>query len=314
LLDDLNADNLFENVIGNGSDIITDPNETKDYEINVNFHRRPQLIIQGTYDLNGLPEDWPEFAERILDFIRFYGIGEVLDPSIYGKAKRKAGDYIFCSVEFEEDGKSYYYLTEDDTLSVGDLVYVPVGKDDRTGIVEIVNIEYFSKEEVPFSLDKVKSIIRKCTEDDFKQSVETGEGEDRNIKLDNTCYVLAEEPLKNISPVDIRLWLQSNTTEEDLARAFSQVHNQTGWLMHDLDDAESSELEKTYEGWQKLETELYAAIVSIMDTENPQDTELRKQAGKGIHYIVTPFMLRNGYKDGGGWWISKKTDLKSFKA
>ena len=40
-----------------------------------------------------------------------------------------------------------------------------------TAIVEIVNIEYFPEDKVPFSLDKVKSIIRKCTDDDFDPPV-----------------------------------------------------------------------------------------------------------------------------------------------
>lgn len=172
LLDDLDADSLFEHITGNDPDVITDPNETKDYEITVAFHKRRQLTISGTYDKNGLPEDWPELAESILDFMRFYGIGEILDPSVYMKAKRKTTDYIFCSVEFDEGSKSYYYLSEDDMLSIGDLVFVPVGKDGRTAIVEIVNIEYFPEDKVPFPLDKVKRILRKCTNEDFDTPVQ----------------------------------------------------------------------------------------------------------------------------------------------
>ena len=39
----------------------------------------------GSYDKNGLPEDFADFAETVFDFIRFYGLGEILDPSVYGK-------------------------------------------------------------------------------------------------------------------------------------------------------------------------------------------------------------------------------------
>lgn len=183
-LDDLDADRLFEHITGNDPDVVIDPNETKDYEMTVDFNKRPQLVIRGTYDRNGLPEDWPEFAERIWDFKRFYGLGEILDPSVYMKAKRKVGDYIFCSVEFDEGGKSYYYLTEDDTLSIGDFVFVPVGKDGRAAIVEIVNIEYFPEEKVPFPLDKVKRIIRKCMDEDFNNPTEAVSQENENIELD----------------------------------------------------------------------------------------------------------------------------------
>ena len=172
LLDDLDVNGLFAHTVGNGPDVVTNPNETKDYEITVNFQQRPQLTIRGSYDKNGLPEDWPGLAERILDFIRFYGIGEILDPSVYGKARRKIGDYIFCSVEFEDGGKSYYYLTEDDTLSAGDMVVVPAGKEEHTAIAEIIDIGYFPADKVPFPLDKVKRIIRKCTDEDFNGPIE----------------------------------------------------------------------------------------------------------------------------------------------
>lgn len=87
------------------------------------------------------------------------------------KAKRKTNDYIFCSVEFSESGKSYYYTTEDDALEIGDDVLVPVGNDGHTAIVRIVNVEYFPEDKVPFPLDKVKSIIGKCTDDELNPPI-----------------------------------------------------------------------------------------------------------------------------------------------
>lgn len=174
LLDNLDANSLFSHITGNGPDVVSDPDETRDYEITVDFQRRPQFVICGTYDKNGLPEDWPEFAEHIWDFIRFYGLGEILAPSTYGKIRRKIGDYIFCSVEFGSGGKSYYYLTEDDALSVDDLVIVPVGKDGHTATARIVDIEYFQEDKVPFPLDKVKRIIRKCAPEDLKEQEQNG--------------------------------------------------------------------------------------------------------------------------------------------
>ncbi|HOJ12192.1 MAG TPA: hypothetical protein PK733_16605 [Clostridiales bacterium] len=66
---------------------------------------------------------------------------------------------MFCSVEFTEGGKSYYYISDDDTIEVGDLVIVPVGKDEHTATVEVVNIEYFSEEKAPFPIEKAKHII-----------------------------------------------------------------------------------------------------------------------------------------------------------
>ena len=74
--------------------------------------------IAGSYDKNGLPEDFADFAETVFDFIRFYGLGEILDPAVYGKVKRRKSEYTFCSVTFDEGYKSYYYLTDEDRKSV----------------------------------------------------------------------------------------------------------------------------------------------------------------------------------------------------
>ena len=55
--------------------------------------------------------------------------------------------------------------------------------------------------------------------------------------------------------------------------------------------------------WKTLDSELCSRIISILENENLEDSPLRKQEGKGTHYVVTPFMLRNGYIDGAGWWV-----------
>ncbi|MEG2686583.1 MAG: hypothetical protein RR954_05615 [Christensenellaceae bacterium] len=181
LLNHFDAQNPFGEIQGNPPDAIDDPNETKDYTITIYFQRRLPIVLKGSYDKNDLPENWSELMSSIRSFMRYYDIGEILDSYVYTKVKRRINDYIFCSVEFEDCGKSYYYLTNDDTLIVGDLVVVPVGNKERTSIVEIVDIEYFSENNVPFPLDEVKHILRKCTSDDFEQSVPKPNDKDTDI-------------------------------------------------------------------------------------------------------------------------------------
>ncbi len=177
LLDDFDADYFFRNIQGNPDDVVETPNETKDYIITIDFEKSPQRIIKGTYDRNGLPDDFEEFAETVFDFIRFYGLGEILDPSVFGKQKRRRSDYIFCSVEFEDGYKTYYYLTDDESIKIGDLVLVPAGKDNNEAVVEVVDIEYFNEETAPMPIDKIKYVIRKSEDDDFANSDMEREGE-----------------------------------------------------------------------------------------------------------------------------------------
>ena len=71
-------------------------------------------------DKLGLPDEYPEFIEKIYDFMSFYGIGELFERKSYEKTKRTSMDYIFCDVEFDPGGKTYCYLADDDSYEVGD--------------------------------------------------------------------------------------------------------------------------------------------------------------------------------------------------
>lgn len=164
MLESFDAEELFSYTKGNPDDVIETPNETKDYAITVEYKKKPSLTITGSFDKDGLPEDFAEFAETVFGFIRFYGVGEIISPSIYGKKKRRKSEYIFCSVIFEQGQKSYYYLTDDDSIRIGDIVIVPAGEDNHEAFVKVVNIEYFSEENAPMPVKKIKQIIRKCAE------------------------------------------------------------------------------------------------------------------------------------------------------
>jgi len=167
LLDDIDADELFGEIEGNPEDVVDTPLESNDYTITVDFKKGPQRVFQGTYDKKALPEFWGDFADAVWQFIRFYGWGEMLDPSVYEKVRRRKQDYIYCSVEFDEGYKSYYYIADEDSISVDDYVVVPVGKDNHHSVAKVVKVEFFSEEDVPLPLDRTKHIIRKCNDDDF---------------------------------------------------------------------------------------------------------------------------------------------------
>ena len=156
----------FTNIEGDPSDVIDIPNEIQEYKITIDYEKKPQRIIEGSYDKNGLPDDFSGFIETVDSFVHLYDRGEIFDPFIYGKVKRRQSDYIFCSVIFNKGYKPYYYLTDDEAIKVGDFVVVPVGKNYREEIVEVVEIEYFSEENAPRPIEKTKKILRKYIYED----------------------------------------------------------------------------------------------------------------------------------------------------
>ncbi|WP_217587963.1 hypothetical protein [Lentibacillus saliphilus] len=164
-LDDLDAECLFEDIKGSSLGA-EDPNEKRTYIITLDFKNNPQRVIEGSFDKNGLPEDWSEFAEDLSNFLSAYKHGDIFNRSIYSKAKRQANEYMFCSVVFHYGDKRYYYIADDDTIKVGDFVLVPAGMDNHIAKVQVVDIEYVSKEDAPLDVDQTKHIIRRCNEND----------------------------------------------------------------------------------------------------------------------------------------------------
>ena len=68
---------------------------------------------------------------------------------------------ILCKVQFKGNYKSYTYRAEDETLAVGDVVDVPVGRNNDVTQAKIVDIGYFDAAEAPCPVDKIKMIIGK---------------------------------------------------------------------------------------------------------------------------------------------------------
>lgn len=161
LLDRLDIPRLLEPLPECPDDLIGNPGDRRLYKIEIIFQHHPPYTLLGYFDRYGLPSYWPEFMEDIWDFIRFYGSGEIISPSLYGAARRRKSDYIFCSVEFVEYGNTYYYLTTDDTIRPGDRVLVPVGKMNAEKAATVTEVEYFQADQAPFPLERTKSILRK---------------------------------------------------------------------------------------------------------------------------------------------------------
>lgn len=120
--------------------------------------------------------------------------------------------------------------------------------------------------------------------------------------------VMAGEPMKGYTPDDIRKWLETDDSDERLAAAMAATHNKTAWLGHDLDDEgysaeELERMEKEYDTWQTLEKELIGEISKRLKNENVKKGTRHITKGSGTYYVVKPFMERNGFTNGCGWWV-----------
>lgn len=148
------------------TDAMVDTRNATDYRVSIVYRRRPERRIAGIYAMDTLPLEWSSIMDDITEFIRFYGMGEILDSAIYGKALRRQGDMIFVNVQFDEFGKTYCYSTEDEMIREGDRVVVPVGDEGKTTTAVVESVDYLPKEKAPIPLERIKSVIRKYSDDE----------------------------------------------------------------------------------------------------------------------------------------------------
>lgn len=107
---------------------------------------------------------WPEFLGGVHQYFADLGstLVEEAQKTLYQQALQgSGGKYIYCKVRFENSYRLYSYRTEDDTLQVGDMVDVPVGKENTVICGRIEKKEYFDEAHVPYPVNKTKLIIGK---------------------------------------------------------------------------------------------------------------------------------------------------------
>ena len=160
LLENYSFTNSFNRILGNPKDVI-EPEEKRDYQLIIENSQNDRKIYVGTYDKYSLPTDWGDFIKDITNIISQEDETEIFKSSVYNRRLRRKVEYIICGVFFEGWYKEYNYLTDDESIQVGDEVEIPVGVDNHVVKAKIADVNYYYKEEAPYPIEKTKKILRK---------------------------------------------------------------------------------------------------------------------------------------------------------
>lgn len=128
-------------------------------------------------------------------------------------------------------------------------------------------------------------------------------------KYPRNTLILTTEPFVGFMPADLRAWITEHSSDQNLAMALAEVHNHVGILGHELDETDDHWLIYAYEVWWEVEKELYDLIVASMRHSNQQGKTNYNLSQTGLHWLVKPFMEKNGFWDGTGWWVQTDTEL-----
>ena len=121
----------------------------------------------------------------------------------------------------------------------------------------------------------------------------------------NDIVIMASEPIPNKTPTDVRGYFAERKSERDLADAFALASNKFWWVEDNVYDYEKGTPEyiaarAITDEWGALMDEYEERIFMILRNEGVEIPET------GRIKVLEPFMKRNGYRDGNGWWIKNK--------
>lgn len=106
-----------------------------------------------------LPQNWTRFAADLKIKFDFYNTrGDLLSDKLIQYGCRP-GELIYCTVYDNATKNRGYYVTEDDSIRVGDRVFIPTDDGQITGMVS--KVEYFTAENAPVAPEAAKKIARK---------------------------------------------------------------------------------------------------------------------------------------------------------
>lgn len=70
-------------------------------------------------------------------------------------------EYIYCDVEFENTPSKFSYITDDDSIVVGDTVVVPAGRNNIESVAVVCSIKRCTVQNAPYPPSKTKRVLRK---------------------------------------------------------------------------------------------------------------------------------------------------------
>ena len=128
----------------------------KTYRIVVTRDSGDTSVLEGSFDKDGLPDNWPDFVGRLTDFFQGQSLGMLFDSRVYSKVLRKSNEVAFCGI----DGvvRTRYYRCGDE-ICEGDTVVVPTPMKHTMAIGRVVEIRNYPKDQIPKDMARVQEIL-----------------------------------------------------------------------------------------------------------------------------------------------------------
>lgn len=148
---------VFSRPKGNPVDAVQD-DVRKTYRIVVTRDDGDTSVLEGSFDKDGLPDNWADFVGRLRDFFQGQSLGMLFDSRVYSKVLRKSNEVAFCGVDIDGVVRTRYYRCGDE-ICEGDTVVIPTPMKHTMAIGRVVEIRHYPKDQIPKDLARTQEIL-----------------------------------------------------------------------------------------------------------------------------------------------------------
>ena len=148
---------VFSHPKGHSPDTVQDE-VRKTYRIVVTRDSGDTSVLEGSFDKDGLPDNWADFVGRLKDFLQDQSLGMLFDSRVYSKVLRKSNEVAFCGVDIDGVVRTRYYRCGDE-ICEGDTVVVPTPMKHTLAIGRAVEIRYCPKGQIPKEMAQAQEIL-----------------------------------------------------------------------------------------------------------------------------------------------------------
>lgn len=148
---------VFSRPKGNPADAVQD-DVRKTYRIVVTRDDGDTSALEGSFDKDGLPDNWADFVGRLKDFFQGQSLGMLFDSRVYSKVLRKSNEVTFCGVDIDGAVGTRYYRCGDE-ICESDTVVVPTPMKHTMAIGRVVEIRHCPKDQIPKDMARVQEVL-----------------------------------------------------------------------------------------------------------------------------------------------------------
>lgn len=138
---------------------------SRTYQITVLYSDKKSASYSGSFDKEGLPDNWANFIGRVAAFFDTESLGEMFNARTFDRVTAREDEVIFCGVEILGVVGVRYYRCDDD-VCLGDIVVVPTPAKKQNLDGQVVEIRRCKVTAIPKELQKAKNVMYVIKEKD----------------------------------------------------------------------------------------------------------------------------------------------------